>query len=72
MWITDIHYIATFLHPETKSLPTLTQGERNNIVELEKKMLKTVGIDENPTDVITVTGNDKTKKEETNGPNTLI
>jgi hypothetical protein len=20
MWITDIHYIATFLHPETKSL----------------------------------------------------
>ena len=21
MWITEIHYIATFLHPETKSLP---------------------------------------------------
>ncbi|CAF5166001.1 unnamed protein product, partial [Rotaria magnacalcarata] len=21
LWLTDIHYIATFLHPETKSLP---------------------------------------------------
>jgi hypothetical protein len=41
MWITDIHYIATFLHPETKSLSV------SNICWISvRKMLKTVGITE--------------------------
>ncbi|CAF1505866.1 unnamed protein product [Adineta ricciae] len=37
IWLTDIHYIANFLHLETKSLSTLSQLERN---VLEKKRNK--------------------------------
>ncbi|CAF1181524.1 unnamed protein product [Rotaria sordida] len=44
LWLTDIHYIATFLHPKTKSLPLLTQNERNEIIKTVKKMLNTRGI----------------------------
>ncbi|CAM2730247.1 unnamed protein product [Rotaria socialis] len=62
IWITDIHYIATFLHPETKSLPTLSHSERNKVVQSVKKMLKTVGFDENSADTIIVTDNDKIKR----------
>ncbi|CAF3417660.1 unnamed protein product [Rotaria socialis] len=62
IWITDIHYIATFLHPETKSLPTLSHSERNKVVQSVKKMLKTVGLDENSADTIIVTDNDKIKR----------
>ncbi|CAF4861469.1 unnamed protein product, partial [Rotaria socialis] len=64
VWITEIHYIATFLHPETKSLPALTQGERNKVVQSVKKMLKTVGIGESSTDVLLlpVTDDRETRK----------
>ncbi|CAF1039365.1 unnamed protein product [Rotaria sordida] len=65
LWLTDIHYIATFLHPETKSLPLLNQNERNEIIKTVKKMLNTLGIsnDEDLYQVILINDNDDKKKE---------
>ncbi|CAF3834344.1 unnamed protein product [Rotaria sordida] len=62
MWISEIHYISTFLHPETKSLATLTQTQRNEVVQSVKKMLKTVGIVEEKLEVIPTNDNDERKK----------
>ncbi|CAF1238449.1 unnamed protein product [Adineta ricciae] len=44
IWLTDIHYIATFLHPETKSLSTLSQSDRNGVIQSVRKIMKTIGI----------------------------
>ncbi|CAF3864395.1 unnamed protein product, partial [Rotaria sp. Silwood1] len=62
MWISEIHYISTFLHPETKSLATLTQTQKNEVVQSVKKMLKTVGIVEEKLEVIPINDNDERKK----------
>ncbi|CAF1272829.1 unnamed protein product, partial [Didymodactylos carnosus] len=46
IWLSEIHYICSFLHPETKSLSSLTQSERNAVVASVRKMIKTLGIDQ--------------------------
>ncbi|CAF4299270.1 unnamed protein product [Rotaria magnacalcarata] len=65
LWLTDIHYIATFLHPETKSLPILTQNERNEVIKSVKKMLKAfdIGNDEDLHQVTLIINNDDKKKK---------
>ncbi|CAF0758999.1 unnamed protein product [Adineta steineri] len=63
IWLTDIHYIATFLHPETKSLSTLSQKERNAVVQSVKKMMKTIGIVEESPDLTITIDNDRRKNK---------
>ncbi|CAF1372757.1 unnamed protein product, partial [Didymodactylos carnosus] len=46
IWLSGIHYICSFLHPETKSLSSFTQSERNAVVASVRKMIKTLGIDQ--------------------------
>ncbi|CAF1458736.1 unnamed protein product [Rotaria sordida] len=44
LWLSDLHYIATFLCPETKSLLSLTKSERNDVIKKVRTLLKTLGI----------------------------
>ncbi|CAF3591535.1 unnamed protein product [Rotaria sp. Silwood1] len=46
IWLSDLHYIATFLCPETKSLSSLTKSERNSVIKNVRALLKTLGIDQ--------------------------
>ena len=78
LWISDIHYISTFLHPETKSLSVshisrefckvsllfqaLSQSKRNDIIQSVKKMLKTVGYTEETIAVTPTTMNNERKR----------
>ncbi|CAF4651150.1 unnamed protein product [Rotaria sp. Silwood1] len=44
IWLTQLHEIATFLHPLTKNLASFSQCERDHVHQATREMLKTVGI----------------------------
>ncbi|CAF2999603.1 unnamed protein product [Rotaria sp. Silwood2] len=45
IWLSELHYIATFLCPETKSLSSLSKSERNSVIKSVRNLLKTLGIE---------------------------
>ncbi|CAF1130090.1 unnamed protein product [Didymodactylos carnosus] len=44
IWLTSLHYSATFLHPTTKALSALTKREREEILADTRKLIVTLQI----------------------------
>ncbi|CAF4859520.1 unnamed protein product [Rotaria sp. Silwood1] len=68
IYLTSLHYIATFLYPVTKKLSTLNNKLRNEIYADTRKIIKTLGIQQEnrstmSTKTIDVVNNSRKKKK---------